>query len=132
MFVYVHEVLGPLVLDRLYKSGQTQFPVLDETGRRILGSIRTDALNRLEIRETRQARDFLDPRVVFLREDYTLDQAMAALLRTGVGLFIIVSASGRMVGTLTAEVLEKTVLGKVYQDDFKDDDDLVKVVERKV
>ena len=132
MFVYAPEVLGPLVLDRLYKSGQTQFPVLDETGKQILGSIRTEELNSLAVKESRQAREILDTRVFFMREDYTLEQAFAAYLRTAAPLYIVVNAEGRMTGMVTAETLQKAVLGRVYTDDFSEDGNLLKVVHRKL
>ena len=50
-FVNIRDFLGPLTLDRLYRSGTSMFPVVDETGRQVIGTISVDRLNSLEIRE---------------------------------------------------------------------------------
>ena len=59
VFVKASEVLGPLVLDKLYKSGFTNFPVVDSK-EKVVGVLHTEALNALEIRQTEKAEKYMD------------------------------------------------------------------------
>ena len=77
-YVKEDETLGPLTLDRLYRSSFQHFPVQDATGK-IIGVIHTAALNHLDTKSTPRAADLIDPELYYLRSDYTLAQALAAL-----------------------------------------------------
>lgn len=130
-YVNDDEVIGPLVLDRLYKSGYQHFPVID--GRhRIIGLIHTTALNSLEIKQTNHAREILDPKVYYLRQDYTLNQALAAFLRTNCYFFLVVDRYERIVGMLTYQMLIDYLLGETPSDKFDRDSDRLAVAKRKL
>ena len=129
-YVSEKEVLGPLTLDKLYKSGFSHFPVTN-TKKEIIGILHTDALNSLEIKDTDIAKNFLDPKVYYVRNDYTLKQALAAFLRTNCYFFLVVNHDGHIVGLLTYEMLAKFLLGgKEPTDDFDRDDDKYSVSHR--
>jgi len=130
-YVNDDEVLGPLTLDRLYKSGYQHFPVIDER-HRIIGLIHTTALNSLEIKQTSHAREILDPKVYYLREDYTLNQALAAFLRTNCYFFLVIDRFERIVGMLTYQMLIDYLLGETPSDKFDRDSDRLAVAKRKV
>ncbi len=129
---YVHddEVLGPLTLDRLYRSGYQHFPVLNGSDR-IIGIIHTTALNSLEIKKSSQAKDILDPKVYYLRADYTLYQALAAFLRTNCYFFLVIDHSANIVGMLTYQMLIDHLLGETPNDQFDRDSDKHAVAHRK-
>ena len=127
----VHEVLGPLTLDRLYHSGYQHFPVINDS-RRIIGLIHTTALNSLEIKETSRAIDILDPKVYYLREDYTLNQALAAFLRTNCYFFLVIDRFERIVGMLTYQMIIDYLLGETPSDNFDRDADRLAVAKRKL
>lgn len=129
-YVRDDEVLGPLTLDRLYRSGYQHFPVLNDS-RRIIGLIHTTALNSLEIKETSRASDILDPKVYYIREDYTLNQALAAFLRTNCYFFLVIDHYERIVGMLTYQMLVDYLLGETPTDNFDRDDDRLAVAKRK-
>lgn len=131
-FVNIRDFLGPLMLDKLYKSGYSQFPVLDETGRQVIGTISTERLNSLEIRENDTAEKYLDPTVYYLRNDYNLEQAVSAFMRTHCYFFIVVNKMGQLVGTLTYKDLMAVVLGYTPKDDFSEDSSLGAVIRRRV
>ena len=128
---YVHddEMLGPVTLDRLYRSGFQHFPVLNYD-RRIIGLIHTTSLNNLETKETSRAIEILDPKVYYLRNDYTLNQALAAFLRTNCYFFLVVDKFERIVGMLTYEMIVDYILGESPTDDFSHDDDRYAVAKR--
>lgn len=130
--VYVRddEVLGPLTLDRLYKSGHQHFPVINGS-ERIIGAIHTTALNSLEVKETRTARDIIDSKVYYLRDDYIIEQALAAFLRTNCYFFLVINRHEDIVGMLTYEAFMQHLFGKVA-DDFSRDGDKFSVARRKL
>lgn len=132
VFVNIRDFLGPLTLDRLYRSGTSMFPVVDETGRQVVGTISVDRLNSLEIRENDTAEKYTDPRVCYLREDYSLEQAVAAFIRTHCFFFIVVNQTGQLVGTLNFKEIVGAILGYYPKDDFEKDAVLGAVIRRKL
>ncbi|MBR0480347.1 CBS domain-containing protein [Candidatus Saccharibacteria bacterium] len=130
VFVHEHDFLGPLMLDKLYKSGQAHFPVLSADGRTVSGVIHTEALNSLETAATDRAAKYVDKKVTFLRDDYTLEQAMAAFLRTNSFFFVVIDKTGAMVGLLTYKLLVEHLLGYLPDDGFNDDSSISAVIKR--
>ena len=128
-FVHETDFMGPLMLDRLYQSGFSHFPVVGEQGK-IVGVLHTSALNSLEIRETDRASEYLDPKVYYLRDDYTLEQALAAFLRTNCFFFIVINQMSQVVGMVTYEMLVGYLLGETPEDDFTMDDNSIAVAHR--
>ena len=129
-FVYEHDFLGPLMLDKLYQSGSSHFPVLSSDGHQIIGLIHTDSLNSLEIKNTDRATKYLDKKVYYLRADYSLEQAMAAFLRTNCFFFLVIDKAGQLVGLLTYKMLVAYLLGYIPKDDFEEDTSISAVVKR--
>lgn len=129
VMVDADEVLGPLVLDKLYKSGLSHFPVKKKNGE-IIGVLHTESLNSLEIKDTDTAEKYMDPQVYYVRDDYTLGQAMAAFLRTNCYFFIVVNRKAEVVGMTSFEGLIKLLLGYVPEDTFTGDGSARTVAER--
>ncbi len=130
--VYVDqaEVLGPLVLDKLYRSGFDHFPVID--GRQhIIGTLQTARLNQLDVKDSATATSLMNPHVYYVRDDYTLVQALKAFLRTGEQLFIVTDYYEKTVGLLSFQQLLEFLFGTALQDDFSRDDDRIAVAKRK-
>ena len=128
-FVHVNDFMGPLTLDKLYQSGFSHFPVLGVKGE-IAGVIHTASLNSLEIKDTDRAASFLDKNVYFMRDNYSLYEAMAAFLRTNSYFFMVINSDGQVVGLLTLKMLISKLLGEVPEDDFSDDENLMAVAKR--
>lgn len=129
-FVYEHDFLGPLMLDKLYQSGSSHFPVMSSDGHQIVGLIHTDQLNSLEIKHTDRASNYIDKKVYYLRDDYSLEQAMAAFLRTNCFFFLVIDKNGKLVGLLTYKMLVAYLLGYVPHDDFDEDTSIAAVSKR--
>lgn len=131
VFVNQDETLGPLILDRLYRSGFTFFPVID--GRQhIIGVLSTVLLNSLDIKETSQAGEIMDPRVYYIRSDYSLEQALKAFLRTNSQMMLVVDRYEKLTGMLTFAQLMDYLFDEKYQDDFDHDNDRLAVAKRKL
>ena len=123
------EMLGPLVLDKLYKSGLSHFPVKDKSGE-IIGVLHTELLNKLKIKETDTAEKYMDSQVYYMRNDYTLEQAIAAFLRTNCYFFIVVDKTTRVVGMTSFEGIIKMLLGYIPTDTFTGDGNMKTVANR--
>lgn len=104
IFVRDNEVLGPLVLDKLYRSGFTNFPVVD-THDKILGVIHTEALNALEIKITSRASKYIDPHVNYLHITDTLEFAVDEIERTNSYYFLVLDGNESLVGFFTTQIL---------------------------
>ena len=110
VFVKSDEVLGPLTLDKLYKSGHTSFPVVD--GReKIVGMLNTEALNMLEIRETDKASKYMDKDVKYLKATDSLQFAVDEMKKRGGRCFLVKDESDEVAGFFTLEQLLDYLLG---------------------
>lgn len=110
VFVYEKDFLGPLTLDRLYKSGFIHFPVVDKTDH-VKGIIHTESLNALEIKKTDRAEKYLDKNVQYLHEMDSLQFAVDELKRTNCFYFLVLNAKDELAGFFTLEMLLDYLLG---------------------
>jgi CBS domain containing-hemolysin-like protein len=128
-FVHENDFLGPLTLSNLYKSGFEHFPVIGASGR-ITGLLHTKELNSLQVKETDRALKYLDENVYYVRNDHTLEMALAAFLRTNCHFFIVIDRSENPIGLITYKMVAEAMLGKKITDDFDDDLQLFAVARR--
>jgi len=119
-FVHENDFLGPLTLNHLYQSGFEHFPVIGASGR-ITGLLHTNDLNNLKIKETDRALKYLDENVYYIRDDHTLQMALAAFLRTNCHFFIVIDRAENPVGLLTYQMLAESLLGIPITDHFDAD-----------
>ena len=111
VFVNYKEILGPLVLDKLYKSGFTNFPVIDDH-EKVKGIIHTEALNALEIKKTDRAEKYLDKNVQYLHSSDTLEFAISEIERTNSYYFLVLDENNSLTGFFTTQMLLDYLLGK--------------------
>ena len=111
VFVKTTEVLGPLVLDKLYKSGFTHFPVVDSHNK-VKGIIHTEALNALEIKKTDRADKYLNKDFNYLHTTDTLPKAVKEINRTGSYYFLVLDHTDSLAGFFTMEILLDYLLRK--------------------
>jgi|GEM_PF-694107 len=129
VFLHENDFMGPLTLDKLYKSGYSHFPVLSTNGG-VAGVVNAETLMSLEVKETDRASTYVDPNVFYLRDSYTLPQALAAFLRTNSYFFMVVNSDGKTVGLLTLKMLLSRLVTDPLEDDFTRDDDAFAVAKR--
>ena len=111
VFVKNTEILGPLVLDKLYKSGFTHFPVVDSRDK-VKGIIHTEALNALEIKKTDRADKYLDKDFNYLHASDSLPKAVDEINRTGSSYFLVLDSTDSLAGFFTIQMLLDYLLGK--------------------
>ena len=104
IFVNANEILGPLMLDKLYKSGFTSFPVVNGSDK-VIGVIHTEALNALEDRHTDRAEKYLDHKVYYLHINDSLESAVTEIERTGSSFFLVQDDHNNIAGFFTTQIL---------------------------
>lgn len=110
IFVKASEILGPLTLDKLYKSGYTSFPVIDHT-KKVIGILHTEALNTLEIKKTDRAEKYLDPHVHYLHSADSLQFVVEEIERTNSYYFLVLDEQESLAGFFTIQMLLDYLLG---------------------
>ncbi|MBQ3465289.1 CBS domain-containing protein [Candidatus Saccharibacteria bacterium] len=110
VFVHQKDFLGPLTLDKLYKSGFTNFPVVDDK-EKVKGIIHTEALNALEIKKTDRAEKYLDKNVCYLHLNDSLQFAVEEIERTNSYYFLVLDENDSLAGFFTIQMLLDYLLG---------------------
>lgn len=125
------ELLGPLVLDDLHKTGHSRFPVIDEDLDHIVGMLHIQDLLTLDGgKRTTTAEKAMEARVYYIHQDQTLRQALAGFIRTHHHLFIVINQYRETVGVLTLEDVIEALLGRKIIDEFDSHQDLRMVAAR--
>lgn len=109
VFVGADEVLGPLTLDKLYKSGFKNFPVINAK-EKVIGILSTEALNDLSIKKTERAEKYIDKNVNYLHTYDSLRFAVEEIIRTNGYYFLVLDSSENLAGFFTVEMLLKYVI----------------------
>lgn len=120
--VNANESIGPALMDELYKSGFSRFPVFDGEQTNVIGTLFMRDLVRKQSRAT--VRDVMRDDVLYIHEEYTLQQALQAFLKTKHHLFVVVNSFEEFVGILTIEDVLEQVIGKQIIDEFDAFDDV--------
>lgn len=130
VYVDADEVLGPLTLDRLYRSGLSHFPVKNAKGD-LIGCVHTTHFNNLNIRESNRVSEILDPGLYYVREDYSLEQTLNAFLRTNAFFLLATDRYGKVTGLVTFNDFMRHLFGANSKDSFDRDDDRLAVASRR-
>lgn len=129
--VKANELIGPLMLDALHKTGHSRFPVTDGDIDHIIGVLHIRQLLTIDGKKNSQtARSAMEKKVYYINQDQTLEHALAAFLRTHHHLFVVVNGYRETAGILTLEDVLEALLGRKIVDEFDQHDDLRAVAER--
>lgn len=113
------ELLGPLVLDDLHKTGHSRFPVTNGSLDQLVGMLHVRDLLAIDAgRGTSTVEAAMEPRVFYIHQDQTLDQALAAFLRSHHHLFVVVNDEQQTVGLLSLEDVTEVMMGRKIEDEF--------------
>lgn len=126
-----NEVLGPLVLDDLHKTGHSRFPVIDGDIDHVVGMLFIQDLLVIDSsRRSGTVEKAMEPRVFYIHEHQTLAHALAAFIRTRHHLFIVINEFRETVGVLSLEDVIEALLGHKIVDEFDAHEDLRVVAAR--
>lgn len=124
------ELLGPLVLNDLHKTGHTRFPVVDKDIDHVIGVLHVRDLLSLDTKRSVTAEKAMEPRVFYIHQDQTLHHALMAFLRTYHHLFIVVNEDQETVGILSLEDTIEALIGRKIIDEFDAHSDIARVARR--
>lgn len=125
------EVLGPIVLDRLHKSGHSRFPVVKKDIDNVVGLLYVhDLFSLAKSSEKSTASKLMDPKVFYINENQPLPSALAGFLRVKHHLFIVVNEFEETTGVITIEDVLEALIGRKIVDEFDQYDDLRAVAKR--
>lgn len=116
------EPIGPVMMDELTKSGHSRFPVYQDNEENIVGTLFLRDL--VAIRKGGLVRNAMDSQVFYVHEDYTLEQALHAFLKTKRHMFIVINGFEEFVGVITIEDILEQVIGHKIVDEFDTYDDM--------
>lgn len=117
--VPMNELLGPLVLDDLHKKGYSRFPVIDGDIDHVVGMLRIQDLLTIDRKaKSHRAETVMSKDVYYIRENQTLQYALAAFLKTQHHLFIVVNEFRETVGLLSLEDVIEALLGQKIIDEY--------------
>ena len=126
--VPMNELLGPLVLDDLHKKGYSRFPVIDGDIDHVVGMLRIQDLLTIDRKaKSHRAEKVMSKDVYYIRENQTLQHALAAFLKTQHHLFIVVNEFRETVGLLSLEDVIEALLGQKIIDEYDVYGDIRKV-----
>lgn len=123
------EALGPLVLDELYKTGHSRFPVYRGDLDHMVGMLYLRDLVDTK-RSTEVARTAMHAKVYFIRDDHTLSQALKGFLTTHQHVFVVINKYRETVGLLSLEDVMEVLLGQNIRDEDDVYDDIRAVAEK--
>lgn len=118
------EFLGPLVLSELHDLGHSRLPVIGSDLNHVVGILHLRDLLSLDIKRSVTAEKAMEPKVHYIREDQTLEHALAAFLKTRHHLFIVINEDRETVGLLTLEDVLEAMIGRKILDEDDNHEDL--------
>jgi CBS domain containing-hemolysin-like protein len=128
--VGAHELLGPLVLDNLHRTGHTHFPVFDGDIDHLVGILHIYSLFTLDNKKSLKVKDAMEPRVFYIHQDQPLTDALAACIKHRRHLLVVINEYRETVGVVTIEDAVEELIGRKIVDQFAEHDDLRKVAAR--
>lgn len=125
------ELLGPVTLSELHKTGHSRFPVIDGDIDHVVGMLYVRNLLTVDSSKSSQrVSEVMDKTVCYVRDDQTLEQALAAYFKTKKLLFVVINEFRETVGLLSLEDVIEELIGQKINDEFEKHSDLRAVAER--
>lgn len=126
----VNELLGPLVLDDLHKTGHSHFPVFDGDIDRIVGVLHLHNIFTLIDKRTITVGDAMEPKVLYINENQPLDDVLSVCIKHRRHLLVVVNEREETVGVITIEDAVSQLIGRAIVDSGDDHDNRQKVAAR--
>lgn len=122
-FVDQDELLGPLKINDLYKTGHSRFPVVNQNIDHVVGILYLKDLVALTDKKSKQAKYLMKTPVYFVDQDEKIDKTFIAFLKHQVHLFVVINEYRETIGVVSIEDVVEEMLGRkiVDEDDVAED-----------
>ncbi len=109
-----HEILGPLVLDDLHKSGHSHFPVIDGDLDNIVGVLYVNDYLTLDTtrKHTLRADSAMSSRVTYADEREPLEKILETMVSCHQHLLVVTGGNGVTVGLVTLKDIVTALVGR--------------------
>lgn len=97
------DVLGPLVVDQLHKTGKQAFIVIDGSLDTVVGILKLERLTSLDMKDSPTALKAMSPEVHFIDADAPITDALAYLRSSKAPFLVVQDSDGATVGLLTMD-----------------------------
>ena len=108
------ELVGPVLLDELHDSGQTDFPVYERSADQVIAILHILTLD--DARQGGKVLDYATKKVAYLHEGDSLATVLHAVYQTKQRLFIVVNGFDEYVGIVTLEDMLQVLVGASVTD----------------
>lgn len=126
-----NDTVGPVLLDRLHKTGHSRFPVIDGDLDHVVGLLYAhDLIDQAKNKNKATVEKLMEKKVFYINEAQTLPSALAGFLRVKHHLFIVVNEFEETTGVITIEDVIETLIGRKIVDEFDQYEDLRAVAAR--
>jgi metal transporter CNNM len=121
--VSADELIGPVMIDELHKSGFSRFPVYnDKQAQNFIGTLYLrDLINR---KESVLAKEAMRTEIYYVHEEESLAHALKVFLKTNHHLLVVVNTFEEFVGVISFEDVVEQIIGKQVMDEFDKHADL--------
>lgn len=106
------ELLGPLVLDDLHKTGHSWFPVTSGDVDHIVGIVGIETLLTLDVKKSTTAEKAMNPQVEFINQESTLREALSQLVSSRHHMLIVIDDSRHVVGLVSLMDILEVLFGQ--------------------
>lgn len=120
--VSTHDMIGPVLMDELHKSGHSRFPVKHDSPDHIVGTLYVRDL--ISARAGGFVKDIMRKDVFYVNQEQPLNGVLEAFIKTKHHLFLVVNKFEEIVGVVSVEDIIEQILGKQIVDEFDAYDDL--------
>jgi metal transporter CNNM len=116
------EVISPVILDELHKTGFNRFPVYEGSIDKVVGTLFLRDL--VQIKDKITAKDAMEGKAYFVNEKEKLDDVLNAFFKTKHHMFVVINEFSEVVGLITIEDVIEEILGKQIVDEFDQYEDM--------
>lgn len=125
--VNVNDMITPVLIDDLYKSGHSRFPVFAVSDNEVIGVLYMHDL--IDLGASGIVKDYMKKQVYFAHEEQNLSKVFQAFFKTKQHMFVVVNSFAEVVGVVTIEDVLEQIIGRLIVDEFDKYDDLRAVAE---
>lgn len=116
------DMIGPVLMGELHKSGHTRFPVYKDNPGNIVGMLYLHDV--VAAKAGGFVKDVMKPKVYYVHEKHNLAGVFSAFLKTKHHLYLVVNNFEEIIGLITIEDILEQILGKQIVDEFDQYDDI--------
>lgn len=124
------ELLGPLILDKLYKSGHSHFPVIEGGIDKVVGVFHLRETLASSGKKSVKVCEVMSEKVYYINEQQTLGDALKACIKTKRHLLIVINEYRETTGVISLEDVMEVLLGQKIIDEYDNHEDLREVALR--